>query len=109
MLYHRPCLGIVIGDSQGLGPLKALNRSRAGPERGQSPTQTCRSLPSPNNSADLSGFFKNLEKIKRIENGLNKRFCYEDRRTDKKVLPSKSHVINRQKIYGISLKLYFLQ
>ena len=56
-------------------------------------------------------FFKNLEKWARIENGLNKRFCYQDRRTEKKVLFSKSHVvINRQKyIYGISWVRYFLQ
>ena len=59
-----------------------------------SPTQSCRSLHSPYNSA----FLKNLEKWERIENGLNKRFCYQDRRTEKKVLPSKSHVvIHRQK------------
>ena len=65
----------------------------------QSPTQSCRSLSSPHNSADFSGFFKILEKWERIKNGLNKRFCYQDRHTEKKVLPSKSDVvINRQKI-----------
>ena len=61
------------------------------------------SLPSPYISAGYSGFFKNLEKWERIENGLNKRFCYQDRRTERKVLPPpppapKSHVlIKRQK------------
>ena len=38
-------------------------------------------------SADFSGFFKNLEKWERIINRLNKRFCYQDRGTYKKVLP----------------------
>ena len=42
----------------------------------QSPTQGCRSLPSPYNSANLSGFLNNLEKWERIENGLNKRFFF---------------------------------
>ena len=32
-------------------------------------TQSCRSLP-PDNSADLSGFFKNLEIWERIDDGL---------------------------------------
>ena len=51
----------------------------------QSPMQSCRSLPSPYIFAISSGFFKNLEKWERIENVLNKRFCYQDtcRRTDK--------------------------
>ena len=40
----------------------------------QSPTQSCRSLSSPYNSADLSGF---LNKLERIENGLSKRFFIE--------------------------------
>ena len=48
---------------------------------GQSPTQSCRSLP------NHTGFFKSLEKWERIENGLNKRFCYRDRRTEKKAPP----------------------
>ena len=50
----------------------------------QSPTQSCRSLPSLYISADFSGVFKNLEKWEKIENGLNKRFCYQDRRTKRK-------------------------
>ena len=75
----------------------------------QSPTQSCCSLPSPYNSADFSGFFKNLEKWERIKKGLNKLFCYQDRHTEKKFVVSKSHiVINRQNIYGISWLLYFL-
>ena len=50
-------------------------------------------------SAGYSGFFKNLEKWERIENGLNKRCCYQDRRTEKKVLPPKSHVLTKRQKY----------
>ena len=41
----------------------------------------------PYNSADLSEFFKNFKKWERIVNRLNKQFCYQDRLTEKKVLP----------------------
>ena len=57
-------------------------------------------------------FFKNLEKWERIENGLNKRFCHQDRRTQKKVLGPKSHVVIKRQNKFRGLRpwvLYFLQ
>ena len=48
---------------------------------------SCRSLSSNYISACYLGVFKNLEKWERIECGLNKWFCFRDRRTEKKDLP----------------------
>ena len=53
----------------------------------QHPTQSCRSLPSQYSSTDLSGFFKNLEIWERIVYELNKRYCYQDRRSEKGLPP----------------------
>ena len=71
------------------------------------------SLPSPYISAGYSGFFKNLEKWERIENGLNKRFCYQDRRTERKVLPPpppapKSHVLIKRQKYTKIYQGYYI-
>ena len=73
------------------------------PRRGALP-----SLPSPHNIADLSVLFKNLDKMGKNRTWI-KQTNYQDRRTEKKVLSPKSHVVvKRQKTYGISWVLYFL-
>ena len=52
-----------------------------------------------------SSFMSRWHSMIRWLNGLNKRFCYQ-----KDVQKRRCHVvINRQKIYGISWALYFLQ